>query len=80
MSPLLWFTVHQGSVLEWLQCLGLDVYYETLAHQQYETLESVVELSWEDLEDIGINRLGKNIQHASDTQCQVLINTCRCRR
>ena len=44
--------------MEWLQCLGLDIYHETLQHQHYDTIEQIIEISWEDLEDIGINRLG----------------------
>ena len=48
-------------MLNWLQILGLDIYYETLQHQQYDTLEQIIEISWEDLEDIGITMLGEHV-------------------
>ncbi|XP_067941655.1 caskin-2-like isoform X2 [Watersipora subatra] len=47
-----------ATVLEWLQCLGLDVYHETLQKQQYDAIQQILEISWEDLEDIGITMLG----------------------
>lgn len=46
-------------MLEWLQCLGLDEYFEVLVQQQYETIGSLMDISWEDLEDIGITKLGQ---------------------
>lgn len=57
--------IMKGSVLEWLQCLGLDVYYETLQQQQYDTMDSVIEITWEDLEDMSINLLGESLEYMS---------------
>ena len=48
----------QGSLNEWLQLLRLEEYKPALASQGYETIEDVLQLTWEDLEDIGIVKLG----------------------
>lgn len=45
-------------MIEWLQQIGLDEYYEVLDEQQYRTMEDMMEISWEDLEEIGIRKLG----------------------
>ncbi|XP_035206551.1 caskin-1-like [Stegodyphus dumicola] len=46
------------SLLEWLQLLRLEEYFDTLCQQNYNTVDKVTELTWEDLEDIGIQKLG----------------------
>lgn len=38
--------------------LRLEEYKPALASQGYETIEDVLQLTWEDLEDIGIVKLG----------------------
>ena len=50
--------VSQGSLNEWLRLLRLDAYKPALASQGYETIDDVLQLTWEDLEDIGIVKLG----------------------
>ncbi|KFM63168.1 Caskin-2, partial [Stegodyphus mimosarum] len=47
-----------NSLLEWLHLLRLEEYYETLCEQGYDTIDKVTELTWEDLEEIGIQKLG----------------------
>lgn len=47
-----------NTLLEWLQLLRLEEYYGTLCQQGYDTVDKVTELTWEDLEDIGIQKLG----------------------
>ncbi|XP_074649443.1 uncharacterized protein LOC141904707 isoform X3 [Tubulanus polymorphus] len=42
---------------EWLRLLNLDQYYETLTKQNY-SMDNVTEITWEDLEEIGITKLG----------------------
>jgi len=45
--------------LEWLQHLQLADYYEALtADGYYSNIDHVVEITWEDLEEIGIKKLG----------------------
>jgi len=46
-------------VLEWLQHLQLTDYYDALtADGYYSDINHVVEITWEDLEEIGIKKLG----------------------
>ncbi|GFS59152.1 caskin-1, partial [Nephila pilipes] len=46
------------SLLEWLELLRLEEYFDTLCQQNYNTIDKVTDLTWEDLEDIGIQKLG----------------------
>lgn len=50
--------VFQNTLQEWLQCIGLVEYYDVLARDGYEDMERVLDIIWEDLEDIGIRKLG----------------------
>lgn len=43
---------------EWLQLLRLEEYLNCLIHQGYNTVEDVLGIAWEDLEEIGIQKLG----------------------
>lgn len=45
--------------MEWLHILGLEQYYNTLSHQGYDDLDKVTDITWEDLEEIGIQKLGQ---------------------
>ncbi|XP_073540151.1 caskin-2 isoform X8 [Phyllobates terribilis] len=45
-------------VWDWLSQLGLPEYHKQLSENGYESLTSVTELTWEDLQEIGIHRLG----------------------
>ncbi|XP_076339708.1 caskin-2-like isoform X2 [Tachypleus tridentatus] len=47
-----------NTLLEWLQLLRLEEYYRTLCYEGYDTVDRVTELAWEDLEEIGIQKLG----------------------
>ncbi|XP_054281765.1 uncharacterized protein LOC128999342 isoform X2 [Macrosteles quadrilineatus] len=47
-----------GSLEEWLRLLRLEEYGPALACQGYNTINDVTQLTWEDLEDIGIVKLG----------------------
>ncbi|XP_039289747.1 caskin-2 isoform X2 [Nilaparvata lugens] len=47
-----------GSMTEWLRLLRLEEYGTALECQGYNTIEDVTQLTWEDLEDIGIVKLG----------------------
>lgn len=48
----------QGSIEEWLQLLRLEEYIQPLLEQNYKTVRDVTQVTWEDLEDIGIVKLG----------------------
>lgn len=43
---------------KWLEILKLGQYYPTLISEGFDTVEKVCQLTWEDLEEIGINKLG----------------------
>lgn len=47
-----------GSIDEWLRLLRLEEYVQPLLAQGYVTVNDVTQLTWEDLEDIGIVKLG----------------------
>ncbi|OTF84046.1 SAM domain-containing protein kinase-like protein, partial [Euroglyphus maynei] len=47
-----------SSLLEWLKLLNLDCYHQGLCQQGYDSIDRVLQLTWEDLEDVGINKLG----------------------
>lgn len=51
-------TLAQGSIEEWLRLLRLDEYTQPLLAQGYQTVRDVTQLPWEDMEDIGIVKLG----------------------
>lgn len=42
----------------WLELLKLSEYHVRLCDEGYDTIDKVCELTWEDLEDIGITKLG----------------------
>lgn len=48
----------QGSIEEWLRLLRLEEYVQPLFAQGYATVRDVTQLPWEDMEDIGIVKLG----------------------
>uniref|UniRef100_T1J6Y4 SAM domain-containing protein n=1 Tax=Strigamia maritima TaxID=126957 RepID=T1J6Y4_STRMM len=43
---------------EWLHLLHLEEYEDALRQQGYHTVEQVTDVAWEDLEEIGIKKLG----------------------
>ena len=43
---------------QWLDTLKLKTYYTLLISEGYDTVEKVCQLTWEDLEEIGITKLG----------------------
>ncbi|KAK3862714.1 hypothetical protein Pcinc_031449 [Petrolisthes cinctipes] len=47
-----------GRLEDWLHLLRLDEYAESLRRQQVTAVEQMTQLTWEDLEDIGITKLG----------------------
>lgn len=46
------------TLLTWLKLLRLEQYYGSLCQQGYHTVDRAADLTWEDLEDIGIQKLG----------------------
>ena len=50
------------SLYEWLYLLRLEEYFDLLRKQGYDTVDKVSQLMWEDFEEIGIKKLGKDIK------------------
>lgn len=57
-SPFFFPILLQGSIEEWLRLLRLEEYIQPLLAQGYQTVRDVIQLPWEDMEDIGIVKLG----------------------
>lgn len=58
VSVFLTLFLIQGSLEEWLQLLRLEDYFPALLDQGYHTVDDVTQLTWEDLEEFGIVKLG----------------------
>lgn len=46
--------------MEWLSAIGLPQYHKKLVSNGYDSISIVTDLTWEDLQEIGINKLGKD--------------------
>lgn len=51
--------VFQANLADWLSHLGLSQYYQVLVQNGYENIDFVSDISLEDLQEIGITKLGK---------------------
>ncbi|VDN59060.1 unnamed protein product [Dracunculus medinensis] len=51
-------SVPSNDLKEWLSLIGLPEYYAVLTSQGYYSVSEVEGLTWDDLEDIGIKKLG----------------------
>jgi hypothetical protein len=71
----------QGSLEEWLQLLRLEEYLPAFLDQGYQTVDDVTQLTWEDLEEFGIVKLGHQkkimlaIKRIKDIRAGKRINT-----
>ncbi|KAL8163229.1 UNVERIFIED_CONTAM: hypothetical protein K2H54_015198, partial [Gekko kuhli] len=45
-------------LMEWLSAIGLPQYHKKLVSNGYDSIGIVTDLTWEDLQEIGINKLG----------------------
>ncbi|XP_052069070.1 caskin-2-like isoform X1 [Mytilus californianus] len=68
-----------NTVEDWLHLLHLEQYCKTLTSQGYADIDSVTDISWEDLEEIGISKLGhqKKIMLAVDRLKRIVSNAKR---
>lgn len=70
-----------GSLEEWLNLLRLDEYLPAFLEQNYQTVDDVGQLTWEDLEEFGIVKLGHQkkimlaIKRIKDIKAGKRINT-----
>lgn len=57
----------QSDLGEWLSAIGLPQYHKKLSENGYDSISIVRDLTWEDLQEIGITKLGE--LHFSKTVC-----------
>lgn len=49
----------QSDLGEWLSAIGLPQYHKKLSENGYDSMSIVKDLTWEDLQEIGITKLGE---------------------
>ncbi|XP_013922383.1 PREDICTED: caskin-2 isoform X4 [Thamnophis sirtalis] len=73
-------------LMEWLSAIGLPQYHKKLVSNGYDSINIVTDLTWEDLQEIGINKLGhqkkimlavKRLTDLCKSQSQAKVNTLR---
>ncbi|KAF7698296.1 caskin-1 isoform X2 [Silurus meridionalis] len=47
-----------ANLCEWLNMIGLSQYHQLLVKNGYENIEFITDITWEDLQEIGITKLG----------------------
>uniref|UniRef100_UPI003CC9225D Caskin-1,Ephrin type-A receptor 6 n=1 Tax=Mus musculus TaxID=10090 RepID=UPI003CC9225D len=47
-----------GRLAVWLSMIGLAQYYKVLVDNGYENIDFITDITWEDLQEIGITKLG----------------------
>ncbi|KAI1884594.1 hypothetical protein AGOR_G00227990 [Albula goreensis] len=47
-----------ATLAEWLSLIGLGQYYQVLVHNGYENIDFITDITWEDLQEIGITKMG----------------------
>ncbi|XP_063149188.1 caskin-2 isoform X2 [Candoia aspera] len=73
-------------LMEWLSAIGLPQYHKKLVSNGYDSINIVTDLTWEDLQEIGINKLGhqkkimlavKKLTDLCKSQSQAEVSTLR---
>lgn len=52
-------TAGQSDLGEWLSVIGLPQYQKRLCDNGYDSITIVKDITWEDLQEIGITKLGE---------------------
>ncbi|XP_024657913.2 caskin-1 isoform X6 [Maylandia zebra] len=59
LSVTEWLPEHKPASLgEWLSSVGLSQYHQMLVQNGYENIDFITDITWEDLQEIGITKLG----------------------
>ncbi|XP_027877798.1 caskin-1 isoform X5 [Xiphophorus couchianus] len=59
LSVTEWLPEQKPSNLgEWLSAIGLSQYHQVLVQNGYENIDFITDITWEDLQEIGITKLG----------------------
>lgn len=64
-SALLFLAFLQASLGEWLSSIGLSQYHQMLVQNGYENIDFITDITWEDLQEIGITKLGTTNKQCS---------------
>ena len=51
----------QSDLAEWLSVIGLPQYHKKLCDNGYDSITIVKDITWEDLQEIGITKLGERL-------------------
>lgn len=57
------FCVPKDNLGEWLSAIGLSQYHQVLVQNGYENIDFITDITWEDLQEIGITKLGKTVKY-----------------
>lgn len=68
----------QADLLEWLCALGLPQYHKQLVSSGYDSMGLVADLTWEELQEIGVNKLGEDHPGSSGWASACLQGPPRC--
>lgn len=68
----------QADLLEWLCALGLPQYHKQLVSSGYDSMGLVADLTWEELQEIGVNKLGEDRPGPSGWASMCLRGPPRC--
>ncbi|XP_060757285.1 caskin-1 isoform X3 [Neoarius graeffei] len=52
------FDQKPANLCEWLNMIGLSQYHQILVQNGYENIDFITDITWEDLQEIGITKLG----------------------
>lgn len=55
------FVAAQADLGEWLSVIGLPQYQKRLCDNGYDSITIVKDITWEDLQEIGITKLGEEL-------------------
>lgn len=55
------FVAAQSDLGEWLSVIGLPQYHKRLCDNGYDSITIVKDITWEDLQEIGITKLGERL-------------------
>lgn len=58
-GPVVTVALFQADLLEWLCALGLPQYHKQLVSSGYDSMGLVADLTWEELQEVGVNKLGE---------------------
>lgn len=59
------FVAAQSELGEWLSVIGLPQYQKRLSDNGYDSITIVKDITWEDLQEIGITKLGEELDQIS---------------